>query len=296
MTLDEMRAFVAVAASGSVNRAAIRLGLTQPAVSRRVQRLERSLGAPLLDRHSKPPALTPAGRRTLEDCRRVLAAVDDMESRASAGGEPAGDLRLGVSYAAHERLLTRALDALRRSFPKVRPHIAAGWSKTLTEAVERGEMDGAVVLTPEGAPPPGLAGRPAGADEIVVVAPKSQGPRRPLTLAELGARQWVLNPEGCGYRAALGRALESARQPLAVAAEVFGPELQLSLVAQGIGWGLAPKRMLAGSPHAKGLATVPVAGFAFRVAFWVLRSPRLGVLSAAVDRFEEELRNSLSPA
>jgi DNA-binding MarR family transcriptional regulator len=95
MNLADLKAFVAVAETGSVNRAALRLNLTQPAITRRVQNFEAALGGKaLLDRSSKPPTLTPAGRQVLEYCRRVLAAVGELERTTLETGEPAGELRI----------------------------------------------------------------------------------------------------------------------------------------------------------------------------------------------------------
>ena len=82
---DDIRAFAAVAEARPVSRAARELHLTQPAVSRRVQRLEAAIGAVLCDRRRRPFILTVAGRAALERCRRVLHAVRDV--RSAAGGE-----------------------------------------------------------------------------------------------------------------------------------------------------------------------------------------------------------------
>src|SRR5215510_5378973 len=114
MNLADLKAFVAVAETGSINRAALRLGLTQPAATRRVQNFEAAIGAALLDRSSKPPALTAAGRQVLEHCRRVLKAVTELEANAAEQGEPAGELRIGLSPGLAEVVLTSPLDDLRR--------------------------------------------------------------------------------------------------------------------------------------------------------------------------------------
>ena len=71
MNLKDIAAFVAVADTGSINRAALRLNLTQPATTRRVQNFEAAMSAELLDRRAKPAVLTPIGRQVLEYCRLV---------------------------------------------------------------------------------------------------------------------------------------------------------------------------------------------------------------------------------
>ncbi|NJL08726.1 MAG: LysR family transcriptional regulator [Methylacidiphilales bacterium] len=79
MNLDDMQAFVAAVEAGSVGRAALRLNLTQPAVSRRIQRLEEALDAILLDRDSKPAKPTPAGESAYRRCVAVLRATAELE-------------------------------------------------------------------------------------------------------------------------------------------------------------------------------------------------------------------------
>src|SRR5437773_3998939 len=108
MNISDIETFVAVAEAGSVNRAARRLNLTQPAVTRRLQSFEASLSdAVLLDRRAKPPVLTPLGRQVLESCRRVLKA-------SSFPGEPTGEFRIGIAHGLAEVMLSSPLDALRQ--------------------------------------------------------------------------------------------------------------------------------------------------------------------------------------
>ena len=96
--LSEIETFLAVAEAGSINGAARRMHLTQPAVTRQIQRLEAELGLILLDRRSKPPTLTAAGRDAMEHCRRVLSAVEDLKAMGMAEGATAGRLRLGFAH------------------------------------------------------------------------------------------------------------------------------------------------------------------------------------------------------
>jgi DNA-binding transcriptional LysR family regulator len=82
MNLQDIEAFVAVAETGSVNRAAARLNLTQPATTRRIQHFEAAIGdAPLFNRTLKPAALTALGGHVLEHCRRVLRVAPLLPER-----------------------------------------------------------------------------------------------------------------------------------------------------------------------------------------------------------------------
>src|SRR4051794_32880817 len=107
MNLPDIEAFVAVAETGSVNRAAARLNLTQPATTRRIQNFEAAIGeAPLFNRAVKPALLTALGSHVLERCRRVLAAVAELEACATSAGDPAGDLKTGIAHGLGEMVLT----------------------------------------------------------------------------------------------------------------------------------------------------------------------------------------------
>jgi len=92
--IRQMRYFVALAETLHFGRAAERLHLTQPPLSRQIAALERELGVTLLQRHSRQAALTRAGRRFLEDSRTVLAAFDQACRNAVLAER--GELRDGV--------------------------------------------------------------------------------------------------------------------------------------------------------------------------------------------------------
>src|SRR5690242_8132711 len=136
MNLADLKAFLAVAELGSVNRAAAKLNLTQPAVSRRVQGLEAALGVTLLDRSSKPPKLTTEGRLALEYGRKVLVDVADLAAQVGGKGEMAGEFRLGVAPGFAETVLGAPLDALIRAFPGLVPRITSDWTGGLVAALQ----------------------------------------------------------------------------------------------------------------------------------------------------------------
>jgi len=99
-----------------VNRAAERLGLAQPIVTRRIQRLEAALGVELLDRKVRPMVLTVAGIQALGPCRAVLQAIAELHA-VTRTEEPAGDLWLGIAPALADLALPGALTALRQRYP-----------------------------------------------------------------------------------------------------------------------------------------------------------------------------------
>lgn len=120
LTLDQMRAFVAVADAGSFRAAAVRLSRVQSAVSHAVAGLEAQLGVALFDRAGHRPALTAEGRALLADMRGLLLKADLLRARARGLGE---GVELGLSIAVDplfpEQPLAAALAALRAAFPSV---------------------------------------------------------------------------------------------------------------------------------------------------------------------------------
>lgn len=290
MELGEIRTFVAVAEAGSVNRAARLLHLSQPAVTRQVQRLEAALGVQLLDRRARPAGLTPAGRVALEQCRAVLRAVEALQSSVAGDGGPAGECRIGVPPWLADFALPACVEDLRRRFPRVQLQVATGWSRTLIEHVRAGGLDAAVVQLPEGERPPAdVAGRVIGAQPLAFVASRRERIAATVALEDLAGARWVLNPDGCGFRATLRRALQRIDAPLQVAIEAYGSELQLSLVARGIGLGCVPARALERSAVRREIRTFRVKGHDLQLAVWAVRGRPVEPILPVLDALEEHM-------
>jgi DNA-binding transcriptional LysR family regulator len=293
MELDWMRAFVTVADTGSINRAAQKLHLSQPAVTRQVQHLEESLEVPLFDRRTKPFGLTPAGQAVLERCRQVLQAVEEVRA-TTAADTPVVELRIGMSPALAEMAVVEPIDRLRAALPRAVLSVTTNWSRVVLEAVRSGVLDVGVVQLPEGSHlPAGVTGQMVGHERVVIVGAQRgpvAGVRRVPDLAEA---RWVLSPQGCGFRALLTEALQRVKAPPRVAVEVAGFDLQLSFVARGIGLGLVPASVLARSRFRSKLQTLHVPGFDCRVAVWSVRGRPPESVIPALAAFDEDLRRLL---
>jgi DNA-binding transcriptional LysR family regulator len=276
--IEDIRTFVALADTGTASAAARELHLTQSAVTRRVQRLEHAVGARLVDRRHRPFALTPAGVRALESCRRVLGAASELRDAGSVTPGSAGDLRLGVAHALTELVLVEPMDGLAQAWPNVRWQVSTGWSQDLLARLKSGALDAACVLLPEGQPiPQGLAGNVLGSEEVVVVAPRAWA-RRVTTPAQVAQCGWVLNPEGCAARAWLRRALGRRDASLDVRVDAYSYELQLALVARRRALGLVPRRLLERSPWRRQVAALRIRGLRFPFTLWMVTgddTPRL---------------------
>src|SRR3954447_12001630 len=115
--LGELRSFCVAAEAGSLGRAALRLNVSQPALSKRLQILERLAGVGLLDRSSRGVKLTPAGRRLYEESRRLLEQASALEDVMVGLRRQAGPVRLASSHSATEAFVADVLATLNEEQP-----------------------------------------------------------------------------------------------------------------------------------------------------------------------------------
>jgi len=141
-TLEQLRGFVAVADELHFGRAAARLGMTQPPLSRQIQKLERAVGAQLLVRDNRRVNLTAAGSVFLAEARRLLAlaaAAPDLPRRVSSG--TSGVVRIGFTAASTYGVLGRLLNELGRLLPDVDVDLAEMVTREQVAALANREID-----------------------------------------------------------------------------------------------------------------------------------------------------------
>src|SRR5689334_24876037 len=266
--LDEMRTFVVLAESGSLQRAAERLFLTPSAVTRQIQRLEAALKTPLLDRRVKPGRITREGRAVLDRGRQMLRIMDDLKATSAKDAEPSGMFRVGLSYMLAQPSLVASIERLTSRFPRLQPVLSTHLRQQLIEQVRAGELDVALAfLSADDTVPGDLASSVLAAERLVLV--KARGPQpRPRRSSKSKDQaldgRWVLNPPGCFIRASLEATLRKLGSPFEVAAAINNIDMQVSLVASGIGFGLIPSRFLASHPSGRRWGALRGPGFGFR--------------------------------
>ena len=142
-----LRTFVAVVDMRSFTRAAQSLGITQPAVSAQVKRLQQLLGGELLDKSAPGVLLTPMGEGVLESARRLLAINDHILNLAAIPPAQPHIVRVGVPGNFVGDILWRTVARSRETQPEVRFHVKSGTSETLVREVHQGELDVAVAMS-----------------------------------------------------------------------------------------------------------------------------------------------------
>jgi DNA-binding transcriptional LysR family regulator len=290
--LAELKSLVAVAAAGSMERAAKDLHLTPSALTRRIQRLEIELDTVLLDRHFKPPKLTLAGFAVLQKSRVLLASLEELKASTCADTSPVGPFRLGLSYALARPDMSKVIIELGNQFPALQPSICTDTSPQMLARLHLGELDGAVVILPANtALPNDLEGITLSQESMRVVQARAPDQRKSIKAPAFYRRNWVLNPVGCLVREEIRSRVERLGVPLMVAAELHNPDLQVSLIAANMGVGLLRASFLRTHSMRTRLNVIehPSFNISIRIAFY--RGRHLGIREKVAIELQQILLN-----
>ena len=260
MDLRQLNHLIAVAEHQSFSAAARALHTVQSNVSTHVAKLEKELGAALIDRHTMQP--TAEGRAVLERARRIrteLQAIND--DIVSMRHEVAGEVRIGCIGTTGRWMASPLLGRLAERHPALRPVLVDATTTSLTPRVLDGDLDMAIVNTP--VVEAGLESEPLFDEERIIVAPADHplADRGTIDVADLAEHPVMLTPRGTTFRDAIDQELAAAGVRLTAAAEVDGLRLLASLAYQGYAPALLPASAVSGYPdgnwslvHVEGLA------------------------------------------
>jgi len=227
LDIELLRSFVSVVDAGGFTRAGERVHRTQSTVSQQIKRLEETVGRPLLVRNGKQAKPTEEGERLLGYARRILAL--EQEAR-DVVGRPVVDgvVRLGIpeDFAAYR--LVELLSDYVRGRPTLRLDVRSGLSATLRAALDRGELDVALVKRNVG-DGPCLAAWPERLQWVTSRKHPIDLERDPMPLA--------VAEQGCLYRDRLIHALEAAGRTWHIA--YTSPNLTGIQAAVAVGLGIA---------------------------------------------------------
>lgn len=260
MELRHLRSFVVVAEELHFGRAAARLHIAQPALSRQIRQLEDEIGAELFERTARGAVLTEAGRDFLEGARETLACAERTLRRAQqTHGRAAG--RLSVAFVPALLELPQTLAVLRRfhrNHPGVRVEVRAMPTVEQREALRRGDVQVGFLYYPP-ADPHIVAEQLMRQEHLLALPeghPLAQRDSVPLALAAREPFIWF-GRDAAPYPFDLMRAqLEKHGLRLRVVDEAASDEARLSMVAAGLGLTLVPATP--GAPSRPGVELRPV--------------------------------------
>ena len=248
MEIDNLKAFLAVAETGSFSQAADRMHLTQPAISKRVAQLERQFDALLFDRIGRTVRLTEAGDSLAYRANLILQQVEDTERAIrNLNGEVGGQLSLATSHHAGLWRLPRVLSRYIEKHPDVSLDLHFMDSEVAHERIIHGELEMAIITL---APSlhERLIAEPIWRDELVFVCSRAHdlAIRKNVTINELAEYAAIL-PDMTTFTGRIVQGMFKDHDlPLEVSMSTNYLETIKMLIGVGLGWSVLPKTMLGG--------------------------------------------------
>jgi DNA-binding transcriptional LysR family regulator len=263
MELRHLRYFLAVAEDLHVGRAAQRLHISQPPLSRQIHQLEEELGVALFKRDKKRMQLTVAGRAFLEEARAILERTDHavrLVQRASRG--QVGLLRIGfIESATASGLLGRVLARFRKQYPDVELELSKLLSLRQAEALRAHQLDAGFIYTrpPEAAD---LLFRTVLPGYVVTAVARSSplAKNRQIPLATFAKQPLIIWRRALSpilYDQLMSRCRAAGHEPH-VAQHTSQMQTTISLAAAGVGLGIIPSSFAA--TRVPGVVYRPIAG------------------------------------
>lgn len=241
LNLRDIRAFIAVAQTGSFTRAAARMHLSQPALTVQIRRLEETVGVRLFDRNSRNVALTPAGRELLPLLRKSLHDMEHVLIDARALGDgSSGTVRIACLPTFAASVLPELIQRMKAAVPRAGFHVRDAVAGVVETLVHNEEVD--IGLTGGELSDADVDVLYSGGDHLVAVLP-GQHPlarRKGVTLAQLASEPLVLTARGTSVRAVVDGAFARARYSPEVACEPTYMMTAVAMVRAGLGVTILP--------------------------------------------------------
>lgn len=293
METRRLEYFVTLTSERNFARAAARLHISQSALSQQIQRLERDVGAILIDRSVVPFAITVAGQRVLEHSRRVLQGIDDLAGvTADARSGRVGRVRVGIVHSLLYGQIPEAIQSFRMGNPGVEVEVRIDPTGELYDMMRLGQIEAAFVYTrPEA---DDLIIREIYRDQYVVVLPASHAlaHKTGIDLGQLRHERLLLSPRRHSteaYDAILGACVASGFSAHDLTVERSSYVDQVGLVAAGMGVSLLPEKL--SHINVPGVRMVPLVSPKLESRVLVARNP--DVIDNTRDRFIANILHTL---
>ncbi|KAA2259557.1 LysR family transcriptional regulator [Solihabitans fulvus] len=260
MTLQQLVYFLAVAQARHFTKAAERVHVAQPSLSKQIHALEDELGATLFSRARGNIALTPAGEALLPVAERILSDVDTARLEVQElVGLRRGRVRVGAPPSLCASLFADVLRRFHDTYPGIRLLVEEDGSRDLVGALGRGELDLALVIESPGDTDGALTSTPILRENLVVAsnADTAVPARRQLLLTDLRERELVMFREGYDLREATLAACQAAGFVPRFSVEGGEMDAVLRFVEAGLGLAIVPSMVLTARPLLRGTPLAP---------------------------------------
>lgn len=241
MELSQLRTLIHVAELGSLSKAADRLHIAQPALSRQIRLLEEELDVRLFDRHGRGMVVTDAGQDVLRHALRVMAELEDI--RATVADEDAplrGHVSIGMPPTVADILSEPLVAAFRESHPEATLRIVSAYSGYLLDWMHRGEVDASILYDPKSART--LRVQPLLEELLFLIGPPGAGLSQdvPVDFDDLEHVRLLLPSAGHGLRIILDKCAAERGFFLSVPVEADSYSTLKGLVRGGHGQTILP--------------------------------------------------------
>jgi DNA-binding transcriptional LysR family regulator len=247
MELRHLRYFVAVAETENVSRAALKLHVSQPALSRQIRDLEQELGFELLERSAKSVRLTEAGRVFLNETRAVLQRVDEAVKAALAIAKGGGEIHVGYAPSVTARILPMTLRGFQTAMPDIRVKLHDLNTEEMLSGLREGKLHLALTVRPAKSALRGLRFEELTRDELRLAVPL-QHPftrKRVITLVDAVREPFIAytRQQYPDYHTLLNDVFSEVKKQPRVVEEHDGGSSLISAVEAGNGVALVGRSM-----------------------------------------------------
>jgi DNA-binding transcriptional LysR family regulator len=250
MDIQNIRAFLMVAETGSFSRAAEKLFITQPAISKRISSLEFALDCKLFDRLGKNVQLTQAGEALIPGYRRILAEINESERIISTlRTKVSGHLEFGTSHHIGLHRLPPVLRRYTELYPDVELDIQFMDSEQAADLILKGSIELALITLPDSIEKP-LTTIPVWTDlmECVVAKDHEMAKQKTVTRKQLAEHGILLQAHGTHTRDIIDKTLKLPPD-IKVIMESNYLETIKAMIQNSLGWGVLPESMIDDSVH-----------------------------------------------
>jgi LysR family nitrogen assimilation transcriptional regulator len=279
MDVRSLKYFLAVAETGSFSRAAEEVHVSQPALSRQIQQLEREIGTTLFERHGRGVHATEAGLLLRDLARAIVSQVASAKEQVAARAlEPSGACGLGIPPSLRAMITMPVVERVRSVHPKVYLRISEGMTMWVRELLGRGEIDVGLISTIE--PAGDLTIRPLVTEHLFLVAPIDRGLRltHPVPITEFVGLPLIVTPPMNSLRRLLDATLTRRGLASTPVLEANMHPLMIGLIARGVGCTVLPYSAIQEDVAERRVSAAPVRDL--RIS-WLIATARGRPLSLA---------------
>ncbi|MCE2563295.1 LysR substrate-binding domain-containing protein [Komagataeibacter sp. FNDCF1] len=241
MEISQLRTIIHVAELGSLSKAADRMRIAQPALSRQVRMLEQELGISLFTRHGRGMVLTEAGRDVVKRAMYIMTELEEIRANTGHVDAPlTGQVAVGLPPTVSGLIEVPLMASLQARHPQAMLRIVSAYTGYLIDWLHRGEVDIAVLYAPVTAQ--ALRSEPLLVEKFFVIGPPDSGfdISTPVPFDHLNGKRMVLPSIRHGLRPIIEKCASVVGISLNVIAEADSYTSLKNLVQHGHGWTILP--------------------------------------------------------